>query len=155
MDSGALRRDPNAGSTLQESLSLRFCTRRRGACARSRCNCRSHPVRERVSKWRHAIADFLRARIEVKQVLFASMPEMQHFPLIPQPLAWYAGKHARRNNLAQARWAHSVPNVSHVDLDGLTRAEWMARDGYHPAPQLYAQVAARIGAAICARLPRG
>jgi lysophospholipase L1-like esterase len=112
------------------------------------------PLR-RALKWRHAIADFLRARIEVKQVLFASMPEMQHFPLIPQPLAWYAGKHARRNNLAQARWAHSVPNVSHVDLDGLTRAEWMARDGYHPAPQLYAQVAARIGAAICARLPRG
>ena len=112
------------------------------------------PLR-RALKWRHAIADLLRARIEVKQVLFASMPEMQHFPLIPQPLAWYAGKHAWRNNRAQARWAQSVPNVAHVDLGGLTRAEWMARDGYHPAPQLYAQVAARLSAAICARLPRG
>jgi lysophospholipase L1-like esterase len=85
-------------------------------------------------------------------VLFTSMPEMQHFPLIPQPLAWYVGSRARRNNLAQARWAGSVSNVAHVDLNGMTRPEWMARDGYHPAPALYAELAARLGASIVARV---
>jgi len=108
------------------------------------------PLRHAL-RWRRAIAEWLRLHAGVRQVLFTSMPEMQHFPLIPQPLAWYVGKHARRNNLAQARWAGSVPGVAHIDLDGLTRPEWMARDGYHPAPALYAELAARVGATIVAR----
>jgi len=62
--------------------------------------------------------------------------------------------HARRNNQAQTRWARSLVNVTHIDLGGLTRADWMARDGYHPAPPLYAHLAERIGAAIVERLPR-
>jgi len=98
--------------------------------------------------WRREIVDWLRAHAGVQQLVFASMPEMERFPLIPQPLAWYAGLHARRNNIAQARWVRSQPGTSHVDLGGLTRAEWMARDGYHPAPPLYAQVVARITSAI-------
>jgi len=108
------------------------------------------PLR-RALRWRCEIALWLRAHAQVRQILFTSMPEMQRFPLIPQPLAWYAGLHARRNNVAQARWARSVPDVAHVDLGGLTRADWMARDGYHPAPPLYARVAGRIGEAIIVR----
>lgn len=108
------------------------------------------PLR-RALRWRGEIAHWLRAQAEVRHVLFTSMPEMQRFPLIPQPLAWYAGLHARRNNLAQARWVRSLVDAAHVDLSGLTRADWMARDGYHPAPPLYAQVAARIAETIVAR----
>jgi lysophospholipase L1-like esterase len=109
------------------------------------------PLR-RALRWRTEIARWLAARAGVTHVLFTSMPEMQHFPLIPQPLAWYVGTRARRNNLAQARWAGSVPNVAHVDLKGMTRPEWMARDGYHPAPPLYAELAARLGASVAARV---
>jgi lysophospholipase L1-like esterase len=97
---------------------------------------------------RREIVDWLRSRAHVRRIWFTSMPEMQRFPLIPQPLAWYAGMHARRNNVAQARWVRSLRDVTHVDLDGLTRADWMASDGYHPAPPLYARVATRIGATI-------
>ena len=109
------------------------------------------PLR-RALYWRTEIARWLAARAGVAHVLFTSMPEMQHFPLIPQPLAWYVGSRARRNNLAQARWAGSVPNVAHVDLNGLTRPDWMARDGYHPAPPLYAEVTTRLCASIVARV---
>lgn len=105
------------------------------------------PLR-RALHWRHAIVQWLRDGAQVQRVFFTSMPEMQRFPLIPQPLAWYAGLHSQRNNTAQARWAASMPNVAHVDVGGATRADWMARDGYHPAPPLYAHVAGRIGAAI-------
>jgi lysophospholipase L1-like esterase len=108
------------------------------------------PLR-RALRWRGEIATWLGVHADVKHVLFTSMPEMQRFPLIPQPLAWYAGLHARRNNLAQARWVRSLANAAHVDLSGLMRADWMARDGYHPAPPLYAQVAARIAASIVAQ----
>jgi len=105
------------------------------------------PLRHAL-RWRREIADWLRAHAGVQRVIFASMPAMERFPLIPQPLAWYAGLHARRNNTVQARWVRSLAGTSHVDLGGLTRAEWMARDGYHPAPPLYAQVAVRIASAI-------
>ncbi|HTT13716.1 MAG TPA: SGNH/GDSL hydrolase family protein [Burkholderiaceae bacterium] len=108
------------------------------------------PLR-RALRWRLAIAQWLRAR-DVTHVLFTSMPEMQNFPLIPQPLAWYVGLQARRNNRAQARWAPSASGVAHVDLDGMTRADWMARDGYHPAPKLYGQLARRLGAVIAERV---
>jgi lysophospholipase L1-like esterase len=108
------------------------------------------PLR-RALRWRGEIATWLHAHADIKHVLFTSMPEMQRFPLIPQPLAWYAGLHARRNNLAQARWVRSLANAGHVDLGGPMRADWMARDGYHPAPPLYAQVAARIAESIVAQ----
>ena len=111
------------------------------------------PLR-RALRWRLAIAEWLRDQASVRHVLFTSMPEMEHFPLLPQPLAWYAGIHSRRNNHAQARWARSLRYITHVDLNGVTRAEWMARDGYHQAPPLYAQVVARIGAAISTQLAR-
>jgi lysophospholipase L1-like esterase len=113
---------------------------------------REVPLRHAL-RWRRQIVEWLHERAHVRRFVFTSMPEMERFPLIPQPLAWYAGMHARRNNAAQARWARTVPHVAHVDLSGLTRADWMARDGYHPAPPLYAQVAARIGAAIAAQGP--
>lgn len=106
----------------------------------------------RALRWRMEIARWLFSHAAVKHVWFTSMPEMERFPLIPQPLAWYAGVHARRNNAAQARWARCLANVAHVDLGGLMRGDWMARDGYHPAPPLYAQVAARIGQAVAERL---
>jgi lysophospholipase L1-like esterase len=99
---------------------------------------------------RARIAHWLRANAATKHVLFTSMPEMQHFPLIPQPLAWYAGLHARRNNRLQARFVRTLPGAAHVDLRGLVRVEWMARDGYHPAPPLYAQLAARLSDTVAA-----
>jgi len=105
----------------------------------------------RALRWRAEITAWLLSQAQARQVLFTSMPEMQRFPLIPQPLAWYAGMHARRNNAAQARWARSLSNVGHIDLSGFVRPEWMARDGFHPAPPLYARLATRIGEQVAAR----
>jgi lysophospholipase L1-like esterase len=105
------------------------------------------PLR-RALRWRARIVQWLRTHAATRHVLFTSMPEMQHFPLIPQPLAWYAGLQSRRNNRLQAHFVRTLPGAAHVDLGGLQRAEWMARDGYHPAPPLYAQLAMRLGETI-------
>ncbi len=105
------------------------------------------PLR-RALRWRAQIAHWLRTNAATRHVLFTSMPAMQHFPLIPQPLAWYAGLHARRNNRLQAHLVRTLPGAIHVDLDGVMRADWMARDGYHPAPPLYAKVAEHLSNTI-------
>jgi lysophospholipase L1-like esterase len=103
-------------------------------------------------KHRGEIAAWLEAHAEVLQVLFPALPEMELFPSLPQPLAWWAGQMSRRNNRAQARWAAgwplARPRVAHVAMDGVMHADLMASDGFHPGPGLYARVAEHLGAVI-------
>lgn len=93
---------------------------------------------------RQHIADWLRVHAGVRHVVFPALPEMELFPAVPQPLAFYAGQAARRNNRAQKRWAGSQAQVSHCPMDGVTRRELFSADGFHPAPALYARVAQRL-----------
>ena len=93
---------------------------------------------------RRQIAEWLRAQAGVQQVLFAALPEMDLFPAIPQPLAWYAGQAARRNNRLQQRWASDFDFIRHVTMDGLAHPRLFSEDGFHPGPALYARVAERL-----------
>jgi lysophospholipase L1-like esterase len=101
------------------------------------------PLRHALRK-RGEIAALLRARAGVRHVVFPAVPEMEKFPALPQPLAWYAGRHARRNNAAQAAWAATQTAVSHAVMDGVMDPALMAHDGFHPAAGLYARVAQRL-----------
>jgi lysophospholipase L1-like esterase len=93
---------------------------------------------------RAGIATAMRARAGVRHVVFPALPEMELFPSLPQPLAWYAGWHARRNNVAQAAWAGGRSDVTHAAMDGLMDPGLMAADGFHPGPRLYARVAEQL-----------
>jgi lysophospholipase L1-like esterase len=103
-------------------------------------------------KHRAEIAVWLEAHTGVAEVLFPALPEMECFPSLPQPLAWWAGQMSRRNNRAQARWAGkwplARPRVRHVPMDGVLHASLMAVDGFHPGPELYARVAAHLAEMI-------
>jgi lysophospholipase L1-like esterase len=104
---------------------------------------------------RNRIVRLLQSRTGVGHVLFPGLPAVERFPLLPQPLAWYGGAEARRNNHLQARWAaHSrrASRVSHVPMDGFTHPQLMAEDGYHPSPVLYAMVAAHLAEHLSLRV---
>ena len=101
------------------------------------------PLQQALRK-RGQIVALMRERAGVRHVLFPALPEMEKFPALPQPLAWYAGRHARRNNAAQAAWAAGERDASHVVMDGVMDPAFMADDGFHPAPPLYARVARRL-----------
>ncbi len=105
------------------------------------------PVAEAL-RCRGEIAVWLHAHCGVRDVLFPALPEMELFPALPQPLAWWAGQMSRRNNRAQARWAHgwplAEPRVAHVPMDGAMHPEMMGADGFHPGPGLYARVVLRL-----------
>ena len=109
------------------------------------------PVAEALA-YRGKIAVWLSAHAGVAHVLFPALPEMELFPSLPQPLAWWAGQMSRRNNRAQARWAESwsleTPRVHHVPMDGLMQPELMGIDGFHPGPGLYARVATHLAEVI-------
>ena len=103
-------------------------------------------------KHRGEIAVWLEAHAGVSQVLYPALPEMERFPSLPQPLAWWAGQMSRRNNRTQARWAAAwplrTPRVRHVEMAGLMRPDLMAADGFHPGPGLYARVAEHLAEVI-------
>ncbi len=107
---------------------------------------------ERALRSRARIVAWLRQHAGVRHVFFPAAPEMDRFPALPQPLAWYAGQHSRRNNRAQARWAERLTRddvpVRHIAFDGVTSPALMAEDGYHPAPPLYARMVSFLADSI-------
>jgi lysophospholipase L1-like esterase len=110
-------------------------------------------------KHRGEVAVWLEAHAGVRRVFFPALPEMERFPSLPQPLAWWAGQMSRRNNRTQARWAERwplrTPRVRHVGMDGLMSPELMATDGFHPGPGLYARVAEHLAEVIADEVQAG
>ena len=93
---------------------------------------------------RAQLAQWLRVHRGVRHVAFPALPEMELFPALPQPLAWYAGRLSRRNNSEQVLWAARLDGVSHVPMAGVADPRLFSADGFHPAPALYARVAERL-----------
>jgi lysophospholipase L1-like esterase len=97
------------------------------------------PPRRAVAQ-RAALADWLIAEHGVGHVLFAPLPPVHRFPLLPQPLRRVMGDDARRHDDALARWAATRHDVSHIaiELGELELGvEAMADDGFHPGEPVY------------------
>ena len=101
---------------------------------------------------RGALADWLLASGRARHVVFAPLPPVHRFPLLPEPLRRVMGGDARRHDAALARWAAMRSDVSHaafaLDLD----AAGMASDGFHPGEPVYRACGEALAAHI-ARLP--
>ena len=101
---------------------------------------------------RAALADWLLANTGVRHVVFAPLPPMQQFPLLPQPLRWIAGRDARRHDAAMARWAATRADVSHVPITLDLGAQNMADDGFHPGELVYRACGEALARFIATRL---
>jgi lysophospholipase L1-like esterase len=84
-----------------------------------------------------AIWSTLQARFGTRRILVSGVPPMQHFPLLPQPLAWVLGRQAARLDRGLARAAAQNPQVVHLPLVLPRRPEFAAADGFHPSPAAY------------------
>ena len=104
----------------------------------------------RAVQHRAALADWLLGACGVGHVVFAPLPPLQHFPLLPQPLRKVMGDEARRHDDALARWAASRPGVSHLTIDIELSPATMASDGFHPGAPVYRT----CGEAIAAHIAR-
>lgn len=92
---------------------------------------------QRAVQHRAALADWLLANAGARHVVFAPLPPMHQFPLLPQPLRWIMGADARRHDTALAQWAATRRDVSHVPIDMSLDASCMAPDGFHPGEPVY------------------
>ena len=91
----------------------------------------------RAVQHREALADWLLAERGVAHVLFAPLPPVHRFPLLPQPLRRVMGDDARRHDDALATWAATRRDVSHLQIELELMAESMASDGFHPGEPVY------------------
>lgn len=91
----------------------------------------------RAVEHRAALADWLLADGRARDVVYAALPPINQFPLLPQPLRHVMGEDARRHDQAMARWAAPLPNVHHVPIALQLSPAAMSRDGFHPGEPIY------------------
>lgn len=107
------------------------------------------PPRRAVAQ-RAALADWLLAEHGVAHVLFAPLPPVHRFPLLPQPLRGVMGRDALAHNEALRRWAATRREVHCVAIDLDLQPDWMASDGFHPGEPVYRACGEAIAALIAA-----
>ncbi|WP_406646435.1 SGNH/GDSL hydrolase family protein [Aliisedimentitalea scapharcae] len=87
----------------------------------------------------------LRSKFRARLILLSGVPPMQHFPALPQPLAWVLGQQSKRLDQALS---HTVQNhgayVRHLPFDLPPDPDLAATDGYHPNATAYGLWAARL-----------
>jgi lysophospholipase L1-like esterase len=105
------------------------------------------PVR-RALRHRAALAQWLLGQRRARHVVFAPLPPMHRFPLLPEPLRRVMGADARRHDAALARWAAAQARVSRAAFEIDLRPETMAVDGFHPGEPLYRACAEALAAHV-------
>jgi len=106
----------------------------------------------RAVRDRAALADWLLGTAGVRHVVFAPLPPMHQFPLLPEPLRRVMGGDARRHDAALARWAATRSDVSHAAFALELDTAGMASDGFHPGEPIYRACGEALAAHV-ARLP--
>ena len=92
---------------------------------------------QRAVQHRAALAEWLLGEGRARYVLFAPLPPINQFPLLPQPLRRVMGADARLHDDAMAKWAASKHNVFHAPIALQIAPGAMSRDGFHPGEPVY------------------
>ena len=109
------------------------------------------PVRRAV-RHRAALADWLLGRGLARHVVFAPLPPMHQFPLLPEPLRRILGADARRHDEALGRWAATRGDVSVAAIAIALGPETMASDGFHPGEPVYRACGEALGTHVARRV---
>jgi lysophospholipase L1-like esterase len=94
------------------------------------------PARRAIGD-RARLADWLLGNSGARHIVFAPLPPMHRFPLLPEPLRRVLGNDARRHDEALARWAATRQDVSHARFALELDPAGMASDGFHPGEPVY------------------
>ena len=81
-------------------------------------------------------------------ICISGIPEMQYFPLLPQPLRWVVGAQANRFDRALRKLVAHRTGYRFVEMDFEPDVSKMSPDGFHPGPKIYAEWGGKIYRAI-------
>jgi len=111
------------------------------------------PVPRAIAQ-RAALADWLLGECGVGHVVFALLPPIHQFPLLPQPLRHVMGADARAHNAAIVRWAATRRDVSSAAVEIALGPDNMASDGFHPGEPVYRACGEAIAEHVARALER-
>ncbi|MDV2439559.1 SGNH/GDSL hydrolase family protein [Acinetobacter gerneri] len=83
----------------------------------------------------------IQQKFQPKLIIVSGVPPMQHFPALPNPLAWLFGKYAAQMNHHLEHWVANQDQFRFIQYDIKTFQALnlpMARDGFHPSKEIYA-----------------
>lgn len=102
-------------------------------------------------KQQKQLFDHIQKRFQPKLIIVSGVPPMQHFPALPNPLAWLFGQYAKQMNQKLQQWLapQSQFELLQYDIETFQAMNLpMASDGFHPSKEVYAiwgrQVAALV-----------
>lgn len=76
-----------------------------------------------------------------KLIIVSGVPPMQHFPALPNPLAWLFGQYAEQMNQTLKQWLAPQSEFRFIEYDIKNFQAMnlsMASDGFHPSKEIYA-----------------
>lgn len=97
------------------------------------------------------LVELLTMEFEVRHVLLACIPPMEHFPALPHPLGWYLGKRGAHLNQLSLDRVQRHPHCEFVDPGFMPEPRFIATDGFHPGPDAYAFWARHLSGRIVDR----
>lgn len=101
--------------------------------------------------WLRRYANLLRLieqKFEPDVICVTGIPQMEYFPLLPQPLRWVLGAQARRFDCALRRLVADRRGYRFVELDFEPDVSQMSPDGFHPGPKMYSEWGSKVYRAI-------
>jgi len=85
----------------------------------------------------------LQQRTGARWAVVSGLPPMHLLTAVPHPLRWYLGRYAALLDTALHRWAREQ-GLGYCALQFPAGPGTLARDGFHPGPNLYPQWAERL-----------
>ncbi|ENW07840.1 SGNH/GDSL hydrolase family protein [Acinetobacter beijerinckii] len=83
----------------------------------------------------------IQKQFQPKLIIVSGVPPMQHFPALPNPLAWLFGKYAEQMNQTLLQWLAPQSQFRFIqyDIESFQAMDLpMASDGFHPSKEIYA-----------------
>ncbi|UTO20998.1 SGNH/GDSL hydrolase family protein [Acinetobacter sp. Z1] len=83
----------------------------------------------------------IQKQFQPKLIIVSGVPPMQHFPALPNPLAWLFGKYAEQMNQILQKWLAPQSQFRFIqyDIESFQAMDLpMASDGFHPSKEIYA-----------------
>lgn len=84
--------------------------------------------------------EHIQKRFQPKLIIVSGVPPMQHFPALPNPLAWLFGQYAEQMNQKLQQWLAPQSQFKFLQYDIETFQAMnltMASDGFHPSKEVY------------------
>src|SRR4051812_21939150 len=105
------------------------------------------PVRRALAH-RASLAGWLLEHRLARHVVFAPLPPIDRFRLLPGLLRRVLGADARRHDAAQSEWARHRTDITHAPFDVELSPATMADDGFHPGEPAYRACGEAIAAHV-------